>query len=358
MAAFTSVFGVSSLTSTFRGFFIESWQLMTVGQARGNLVTYFVEIQSLRNLPILIALFVLAGAYRDRYASGAFGMAAAFLGVITLLYAFTNRGGTAILNYVHAPTVFASLGIALYLSGVAGLRDRNAAGLSFRREPLWGTILIGCLFAGIAIAANIPDDVRIDYFFESGVRFPLDRRLAPFFTLGPIALVALLALSEAARWRWAAIAFACYAVAWGPAYPAGLALVSGRFAAAEGNAYFGAARILEKVPADRFIVVVERWSNEERWKHLDGWRVLWTFHIFYGERYGRGTGAEAKTRHQNAVLANIAWPPTPKLPAGLAPGTIVLTDSLAALHSSGYRFHTVTSIASSDLTFHVVAIEG
>ncbi len=357
LIAFAAAFGVDSVTAVFRAFFIEAWSLTRSGVSMGNLVTYVTPMLSLKLLPVFAALFILAGAWRGRDSGACFAMALCFLVVLTLMYALTTRGGSTIPNYIHAPLTLAAVGTAIHLASIAGLDSGPRDGRRYAWTDLAAaTAVLACLLGSIAAVANFPQDVRIDYFFESGMRFDLPRSLAVSYTVLPLAMLALLTLTEVKRWTTAAVAFACCAALWGPAYPGGLAYAAGRLSVLEGEEYVNAARLLDQVPAERYTVAVERWSANEKWKSLDGWRVLWVYHVFYGERYGRTAGAAGKTRHQKAVLDNITWLRVPDELSTLKAGMVVLTDQPEKIAGLGYRFDEIATLRKSDLAYHVIAI--
>lgn len=359
LGTFILIYGGDSIVAIFRGFFIESRSRMLRGAAFGNMVTYLKPIFDLKLLPALAALFILARAWRKPEAATPFGMAGAFLLSLSMIYAFSSRGGNAILNYIHAPVVFASIGTGIYLS----TSTRQVARKWGCHDHDWDNILASvsvllALAGGVIVAASIPEDTRIDYFFESGVHSSIARNLAPFFTLAPAVLLVLLTMYEATNWRLLAISFGLVAAFWGAAYPGVQAYREGVFAAAEGRAYYDAASMLERVPATVFSVFyVNRWGRDDRLKSLDWWRVLWTFHVFLGERFGRGVGAAAKVRHQELIAKSITWVHDAKQLAAVKPGTILLTDSVpdvVAACRSNCVFDTLLATTLGDRKFTVL----
>jgi hypothetical protein len=374
---FILFYGWESLESVIIGFFFQNWKLMTRGGAYGNPVTYFPHMVSMKNLPVFLSLFIMIGAYRHAEAKNPLLMAWVFLGMLFSIYAFTDRGGSPILNYMFTAFIFAALGISIYISSFVAFGN---AALSEQGQITLGAVSVLLLILGMSLVKlpttwsdaynyvwlpRIIWESNYIYFIRplyalspiitlgllalinvnrakwSSVTFLIvlalfnyycimpdfynNKDLGLIFTLLPVIAAILMLLVEVSRTKWSAIAFCLVFALWSPIFPGAMAFQKAHDDQVWSRAHYYIARALERVPADKFSIYVEGWKDV-RWD-----RSITVFHNFYGSKFGRGTDGAMKTLHMQKVSQNLTLLDKREKIKNLKSGIILLTDNVDAV---------------------------
>ena len=272
------LFGHQSLIFVFKSIADNFIGNLTFGGPNTNLVSHFDILVSPKTLPVFISLFICVGAYKRVASRRLFLMSIAHILLLSFIYAVSGRRGLIIDNYMYPAFVFAGLGLAVYLGEI--FKDA-AVGVKQTRGVLFGLLCLAFLMAGFFLAHRFdPTD-----FFTESAKITLPSVLRWFYTLGPLAVVSLLAGVEYSRSAKVALAFLLLTSLWATAYGGGLGIAKAASDRHRAGFYYKAAPVLSEVGAESFSVYVERWNQYA--PILPVPRVAWIYHLFIQEKYPR-----------------------------------------------------------------------